>query len=98
MIRGSASNPNPDTNQSDLPGGADLGSVRGIAAESAGTQIVAVDNAGCRGIARVTPSVPGTSCFGEGACFETPFGVAVMDPEPGAAARHIARIEFLTAR
>jgi DNA-binding beta-propeller fold protein YncE len=98
LIRIDAANLNPDTNQSSLPGGTDLGSARGIAAEDGGTLIVAVNNPGCRGIARVTPSIPSTSCFGEGARFEAPFGVAVMAPEPDAAALALAALGVLALR
>jgi MYXO-CTERM domain-containing protein len=98
LIRIDASNPNPDTNQSSLPGGADLASARGIATEYASTLLVAVNNPGCRGIARVTPSIPSTSCFGEGARFEAPFGVAVMAPEPDAAALAVAALGALALR
>ena len=98
LIRIAASNPNADTNQSSVPGGADLGSARGIAAEYAGTLLVAVNNPGCRGIARVTPSIPSTSCFADGARFEAPFGVAVMAPEPDAAALALAAVGVLVLR
>ena len=98
LIRIAASNPNPDTNQSSVPGGADLGSARGIAAENSGTLVVAVNNPGCRGVARVTPSIPSTSCFADGARFEAPFGVAVMAPEPDAAALALAAVGVLVLR
>jgi hypothetical protein len=95
LIRIAASNPNPDTNQSALAGGADLGNAQGIASETGGTLLVAVNNMSCRGIVRVTPSVPSTSCFGSGARFEAPFGVAVRAPEPDAAALAIAALGAL---
>ena len=98
LIRVAASNSNPDTNQSALPGGADLVGAQGIASETGGTLLVTVNNPSCRGIARVTPSVPSTSCFGSGARFEAPFGVAVRAPEPGASALAIAALGALLLR
>lgn len=98
LIRVAGSNPNPDTNQSNVPGGADLNNAWGIATEFAGTLVVAVDNGSCRGVARVAPSVPSTSCFAEGARFVAPFAIAVNAPEPAASAPGLVACGVLALR
>ena len=84
------------TNQTQVAAGGDLGSPRGIVAESSGQLVVAVNNPGCLGLVRVNPVQQSVLCFAKDDRMENPMGVAVVQaPEPTAALLQLASLATL---